>query len=168
MKKLSLTITFVVFLLISSNGTQAQTPQAKLNQLELVKQFVGTWNNETKKDTTMLVEITCFKNGAYELNNKTITKGKTISERKTLWGYDKKTGKFILGSIWNNSPDIALTVLYFTSLNTCEYYPYEYISNPEKAGSKTVYEFKSPDQFISTTYRNNKPAGISGTYNRIK
>lgn len=168
MKKLCLAITFVVFLLICSNGLQAQTPQTKLNQLELVKQFLGTWKDETKKDTTMLVEIICFKNGAFELNHRTFTKEKFISERETLWGYDKKTDKFILGSIWNNSPEIALNVLYFTSQNTCEYFPYEFISNPEKAVSKTIYEFKSPDLFTSTTYKNNKPAGVGGAYIRAK
>lgn len=168
MKKLNLTITIVVLLLICSNGIQAQPPQTKLNQVELVKQFLGTWKNETKKDTTAIVEITCFKNGAFELYYRDLAKEKIFSERKTLWGYDKNTDKCILGSIWNNSPNIILNVLYFTSKNTCEYFPYTNISNPEQATSKTVYEFKTPDIFTATLYKNNKPVGIISTYNRVK
>ncbi len=48
MKKICLTITIAVFLLICSSGIQAQTTQTKLNQVELAKQFLGTWQNYQK------------------------------------------------------------------------------------------------------------------------
>jgi len=168
MKKLSLTISICVFFLICSNRIQAQATQTKLNQIELVKQFLGTWKNETKKDTTTIVEITCFRNGALELNYKNFTKEKVLSERKTLWGYDKESDKFILGSIWDNSWNMNLNVLYFTTQSMCDYLPFKYISNPEQAPSKTVYVFKSPDLFTATSYNKNTPVGPVITYNRVK
>jgi hypothetical protein len=45
----------------------------------------------------------------------------------------------------------------FTSENTCERIPFEFISNPEQATSKAIYEFKSPDLIIKTDIVNGKP-----------
>ena len=43
MKAFFLTTMIAGFLLFCPNGTQAQTIDAKLNQVELMKQFIGTW-----------------------------------------------------------------------------------------------------------------------------
>jgi hypothetical protein len=43
MKKICFTTTIVIFLLLCTNGIQAQTTQTKLNQVELMKHFIGTW-----------------------------------------------------------------------------------------------------------------------------
>jgi hypothetical protein len=49
---------------------------------------------------------------------------------------------------------------WFTSKNACIQIPYEYISNPEQAPSKTTFEFKSPDLFIETSIQNNKVVAV--------
>ena len=46
MKKICLTTAIAVFLLFCSNGIQAQTTQTTLNQIELMKQSVGTWQKD--------------------------------------------------------------------------------------------------------------------------
>ncbi len=51
MKKMHLTIGITVFILICSTGMQAQTTQTKLNQVELMKQFIGTWQSNVGKDS---------------------------------------------------------------------------------------------------------------------
>ena len=168
MKKIFLTITIVVFLLICSSGIQAQTTQTKLNQIELAKQFLGTWQNVSENGTIQVVEITCFRNGGFEQYKKDISKEKIISEIKYLWGYDKINDKYILASIGNDKPDLNLRVIWFTSKNTCEHFPYTYISNPEQVTSKTIYEFKSPDMFTATGMKDNKPAGNTSTWTRVK
>ena len=43
MKTIRLTTIFAVFLLFCVSGVQAQTTETKLNQVELYKQFIGTW-----------------------------------------------------------------------------------------------------------------------------
>jgi hypothetical protein len=56
MKKLCLTTLIFVFLLFSFIGIQAQTTQTKLNQVELMKQWIGTWQNDIAKDTIEIWE----------------------------------------------------------------------------------------------------------------
>jgi hypothetical protein len=161
MKKICLTITIAVFLVFCINGIQAQTTQAKLNQVELAKQFLGTWKNVSESGTIQVVEIKCFRNGGFEQYKKDISKEEIISEIKYLWGYDKINDKYVLASIGNDKPDLNLRVIWFTSKNTCEYFPYNYISNPEQITSKTIYEFKSPNMFTATGMKDNKPLGTT-------
>jgi hypothetical protein len=63
MKTFCLTTMIVVFLLLCTQGIQAQTQQTKLNQAELLKQFLGTWKSEMVNDTTWAGEMKSFGNG---------------------------------------------------------------------------------------------------------
>jgi len=56
MKKFYLTTVIALFLLICSNGIQAQSDQATLNQAELMKKFLGTWQANVGKDTIEIWE----------------------------------------------------------------------------------------------------------------
>jgi hypothetical protein len=167
MKKRSLTFAGAIFLTILSNGILAQTNSSALNQVELMKQFLGNWKVELGKDTIQLTEITSFRNGGIELYSKYLYKDKIYAEHKYVCGYDKKNDKHIIATIMNNSPNLTLTTLCFTSRNTCDRLSYDYISNPDKATSKTIYEFKSPDTFIAKSMRDNKLIKTI-TYNRTK
>jgi hypothetical protein len=89
MKTFCLTTMIALFLFFCTNGLQAQTTQTKLNQVELMKQFIGTWKGETGKDTTFTIEDKSFGDG-HDVYLKTETKGKIIWEAKSLVGYDKK------------------------------------------------------------------------------
>jgi hypothetical protein len=149
MKALSLTTIIVVFLLISSNTFQAQTMQAKLNQAELIKQFIGIWKAEMGKDTIFIMEGKTFGKGL-EFYWKTDTKGKILSEGKSIMGYDKINSRIIEPQIWDSSPNIILWSGLFTSSNKYEAILLEDIGNPEKANVKWEYEFKSPDLLVCT------------------
>jgi hypothetical protein len=167
MKRTTLTIAVAVLLMICSNGILAQTTPVTLNQVELMKQFLGNWKVELGKDTIQVTEILCFRNGGFELYSKYLYKDKIYAEHKYVCGYDKKNDKHILAVIMNDNPSIGLTTLCFTSKTTCDRIPYTYISNPEQAASKTIYEFKSPDQFIANDIKNGKPIKTI-IYNRVK
>jgi hypothetical protein len=168
MKKICLTTMIDVFLLFCTYGIQAQTSQTKLNQVELMKQFIGNWKCEISKDTTNTAEVISYGNvGAIENNWTSFVKGKIIIERKTIWGYDKKNDKYIVAEISKNNEGINLSARWFTSKNTIVTIPFEYLSNPEKAITKRVSELKSPDLFIQTTIENNKPVRTV-TYTRVK
>jgi hypothetical protein len=145
---------------------QAQTTQTKLNQIELGKQFLGTWKGELAKDTFNIWEQKLFGTGM-EATIKIVTKGKIITEGKAIMGYDKKNDKLIEADLLEGS-DIMVYAFWFTSKNTCIQIPYEYISNPEKAPSKTTFEFKSPDLYIETYTQNNKVVAVYENFREKK
>jgi len=153
--KTVLTTMIAVFLLYSTNGIQAQTTQTELDQVELMKQFLGTWKTEIGKDTTQVHEYTSF-GTAIEGNIKIVTKSKILYSAKQLWGYDKKNDKTILIELGKSSPEISLYTIWFTSKNICEGIVIQDFYHPENSALKLKIEFKSPDLVIQTFMENNK------------
>lgn len=167
MKKLCLTTMITVFLLLCINGIQGQTTQTKLNQVELMKQFLGTWKgDELAKDTTIITDNTPF-GTIIEGNYKIVVKDKILDSGKQLWGYDKENDKLITAQVSISSPNIYIMAFWWTSKNTFEGVPFQDISNPENATIKWKLEFKSPDLFIQDFIQNSKVVA-SYTYTREK
>ena len=166
MKKFCLTISIAVFLLFLLNGLQAQTTATKLNQVELMKQLVGSWKSDAFQDSIWTGECKSFGYGL-EWSSKTELKGKIVKEGRSLMGYDKKNDKLIECGLSNSSPNIMLYSIWFTSANKLEEILLKDISNPEKAALIIKYEFKSPDLFTETDIMNNKIIGTY-TFHRIK
>jgi hypothetical protein len=164
MKRLCLTSTIAVFFLLWSSGMHAQTTTAKLNQVELIKQFISNWKGEVGKDTTAFWEIKSSGTGI-ECTFKYSAKGKFFMEGKQLWVYDKKIDKFILSS--TSSGIESEYALWFMSKSKSVFIPFREISNPEKATYKLETEFKSPDMFIQKTIINSNIVKAV-TYNRVK
>jgi hypothetical protein len=153
----------------AESGIEQSVPSEtskELNQVELVKQFIGTWKGEMGKDTIAIVDYTHF-GTAIEFNTKIVTKGKIISAEKGLWGYDEINDKIINAGIWNYSPNISIDAIWFTSKNIGEGVSFKYLSNPQNAPSKTKAEFKSPDIFIMSNLQNDKIVA-AWTFNRVK
>lgn len=164
-QKLCLT-TIVPLLLVSYlDIIKAQTTQPKLDQIELMKQFLGSWKCDVSKDTICYWDIKSFGTGV-EGYFKYVTKGKIVTEGKELWGYDKTNDKFILSEMVKGV-DIALYVTWFSSRNKCVMFPNNDISNSERATSKWEVEFTSPGILVETTFVNNNPVKID-TYTRVK
>lgn len=136
-------------------GTHAQIQQTNLKQIELLKQFIGTWKVDIAEDTTCFWDVRLFGHGL-EGNIKYITNGKTINEGKQLLGYDKSIDKFIDAELIKGK-EINIFALWFISKNKCVIYLYSDISNPERATFKEELEFKTPDLFLETIIVNNKP-----------
>jgi hypothetical protein len=167
MKKIYSFMVSVVFVLLFTNEIQAQTMQTGLNQVELMKQFIGTWKNETNKDTVYTAEFKPYGKGGMEFKLKSVTQGKVWLEIRQLWGYDKKSDKIIVAGLAKDSPDIMLQATWFTAKNKCEQVPLEFASNPDQAGFKVFFEIKSPDLVTRNEIVNNKSVGIE-TYTRVK
>jgi hypothetical protein len=121
-----------------------------------MKQFIGIWKGEISKDTIVTSEIKSFGTGGIEGYQTILLKDKILSEETNVWGYDKKSDKYICARIWKANPEVLLMEFRFTSKNTCERIPFECISNPERATSKAIYEFKSTDLIVKTDIVNNK------------
>ena len=140
-------------------------PSKELNQVELMKQFLGNWKAEFGKDTIAYFDQKAYGVGQ-EVFIKGTSKGKMISEGKQLWGYDKKLDKIIFASELKGQ-DLKIVALWFISINKYVGFQYSDISNPENASNKTEGEFKSPDTYVETHIVNNKPVRTD-TYTRIK
>jgi len=155
MKKTYLITAIVVFLICCVNGTQAQTTDPNLNQIELMKQFLGIWKAELGKDTIFIMEGKTFGKGL-DFYWKTYTKGNILSEGKSIMGYDKMNHRIIEPQIWDNSPNIILWSGLFTSPNIYEAILLKDLSSPERATVKWKYEFKSSDLLVCTYTVNKK------------
>ena len=166
MKTICLTTMIVVFMVLCSNGIQAQTTQTKLDQVEVFKQLLGTWTAEVAKDTNFVHEYTAFGN-AIEGNINVVTKGKVLYSVKQLWGYDKKNDKIIGVELWNSSPEIGLYSCWFSSKNVFEGVVIQDINHPENISTKVKMEFKSPNLAILTFMENNKVI-VTRNYTREK
>ncbi|MCX6328270.1 MAG: hypothetical protein NTZ85_01980, partial [Bacteroidia bacterium] len=137
----------------------------EINQVELHRQFIGSWKSESAKDTTILWDVKSYGTG-FEGYFKCITKGKIFIEGKQLWGYDKNLDKYSMSEMIKGM-DNALYSSWFIATNKCVMLSYNDISNPDNASMKYEVEFKSPDILVQTTIVNNKPVKID-TMTRVK
>jgi hypothetical protein len=119
-----------------------------------MKQWIGSWRTE---GTYLSSEIHSYGIDGFEGSQKTQVKDSILSEYKFIYGFDKKSDKYIVASISKYSPGVILMVYWFTSENICERIPFEYISNPEQATSRGKIEFKSKDLIVGTFMEKNKP-----------
>ena len=166
MKTFCLISIVAVFLLLYTNGLQAQTTHTKLDQVELLKQFLGTWKYELAKDTTIISEFTPF-GTAIEDNYQIVTKGKILDSGNELLGYDKNSDRIITARLSKSSPDIEIMSWCWTSKNIFEGVRFQDITNPQNATFIMKIEFKSPDLFVMMFTQNNKVVA-SYTYTREK
>jgi len=148
------TTAFAVLLLFISIGVNAQTAQTKLNQVELMKQFIGTWKSDFGEGSAMILEYTPYGN-AIVGNAKIVSKETALDNKKYFLGYDEKNDKIIVAILHYNAPIIEITANWFISKDIMNSVPYQYISNPENATMKWKFEFKSPDKFVISSLQNN-------------
>lgn len=157
----------VVFVLLSANITQAQNVQTGLNQVELMKQFIGTWENKSIKDTVYTAEFKPYGNGGLEFSLRGVTQGKILLEMKQLWGYDKKSDKVVIAGLMKGSPNIMLQSACFTSKNKFEQVPFEFANDPKQANFIVIFDIKSPDLVLREEKVSGKSLGTE-TYTRVK
>jgi hypothetical protein len=155
-----LTLSVAVFLLSLLNGVQAQPTTTKLNQVELMQQLLGTWKGELAKDTIMVMNWTSY-GKASEDNYKVVTKDKILYSRKAIYGYDQKYDKIVVAAIADNSPNIDLMAIWFSSKDTANLVEYEYLSNPEKSNFKMQWILITPDSAKRIVIYNNKVESVS-------
>jgi len=133
------------------NKTQAQTSATKLDQVELMKKFIGNWKGEFGDNSVFTSENKPFANGMISMSR--ITKnGEIIESVAQLFGYDSKTDKFIIAELKESSPVIEICSTWFTSANSGEII----ITNPNDAPFRFTFEFKTPDLIEQTAIQDNK------------
>jgi hypothetical protein len=165
MKKFYLTTAISVFFLLGTSGVHAQTTQPQLNQVELIKKFLGTWQASIGKDTVEVWESQLFGN-AVIINVSQIIKGKKTQDYVNNMSYDSSDGKlkgFILNTnasstTWSGSfsseKDFAGTML-----NSFK---------PETAWGKFAFVFTTPKEWIFTMHNMEGAKTFESKFTKVK
>jgi hypothetical protein len=140
-------------------------PSKELNQVELFKKFIGVWVGKPGNDTTFSWEAKPFGTGL-ETYYKVAIKGKQVTEGKQLFGYDKKTDKYIFSNLVKGM-DQEFGAIWFTSKDKFLITNFDQMSTPDQASLRVEGEFKSPVVYVEKVFYNGKPAGTH-TYNLLK
>ena len=153
--------------MVFSIKMQAQTSGESLNQIELMKQWVGNWKAEHGKDTVWTIEVKPF-NNAFEFYAKCEAQGVKVTEMewKKLIGYDEQNDRFIEAIIHNNHPELILMSLRFRTPTVVEEVDMANFAHPENAWIIRRVEFKSQDLFTWTNIVNGKVKQVS-TFKRL-
>jgi len=166
MKKFFNILLIAGFLFIGLSENQAQTTQPKLNQVELMKQFIGNWEGSQGKDTIIYWNVKAFGKGL-DIYDKFVVNGKIIIEQRQIWGYDSNLDKFI-GAILQKGQNIWIMAWWFTSNNEYVCTTYNDVSNFDNVSWKEVGDCKLlPDSLSQTTFLNGK-AVIKFGFKRVK
>ena len=165
MKACLLTTMTVVFLLCFTIGIQAQSTQTKLNQVELSKQFLGTWQANTGQDTVQMWEGKQY-GKAMITNAYMVIKGIKSDSHLSCYGYDDRDDKLKGYSLTTNA-DFATWIGVFT---TDKMFKIDGLDNfkPEIIWWKAEFEFKTPTEVI---VRNFNPDGVKTgerTFKKVK
>ena len=149
MKKFYLTTSIAAFLLICTYGIQAQTTQSQLNQVELIKKFLGTWQTSIGKDTVEVWESQLFGN-AVIITVSQIIKGKKTQNYVNNMSYDSSDGK-LKGFVLNAN---ASSTTWIGSFSTEKDFGGTMLTSfqPEKTWGKFAFVFTTPKEWIFTMH----------------
>ena len=165
MKRNYINLIVAVFLLLNSNGIQAQTTEPKLNQVESLKQFEGQWRYEMKKDSgeywdaKLLGKALVFT--VYSENM-----GKKNLMYQSSFGLDSKTGK-IMGFVIFPNADYKTWIGSFVNKNKLVVDMVENF-NPDKVSINCEFQFDSPDILTVTCFNKERVQIGFKKFNRIK
>lgn len=145
MKKAASLIGITGFLLFVSAGLQAQTTQGSLNQLELARMFLGTWEENSGNDTIGAWEGKLY-GEALEVHVYMKANATKIDSYITLFGYDRRDGKLKGCNFFPNSQ----LVTWIGAFTTGKILRIDGLDSfkPEAIWWKAEFEFISPDEVI--------------------
>jgi hypothetical protein len=162
MKSFFITLLIAMFFSISIKETLAQTTETKLNQVELMKQFIGTWKCELGKNTIYRSENKPFGTGMACIIQ-VISNGEIVDSVKQLFGYDDKTDKYIVAELIKSTSVIEIGTAWFVSEHTGKIF----ITAPDGDEPKFNFEFKTPDVIKETAMLDNNIV-VEMEFNRVK
>ena len=154
MKKLTLCFALFICNMLMVNELWSQvkadaTAVPKLNQLELVRQFIGKWQSVVGKDTTDIIEYQQFGNAIVSRCNRFI-KGKEFPLFALDAGFSAESNQLKVFVLFSSGDYVTVNCSFKTARKlTGEYLP---DFNQEVVISRFEDEFISPDEYKSTTY----------------
>ena len=154
MKILCLTPMIALFLLFSTKGIQAQTTETKLDQVELMKQYVGIWQMTVSEDTIQIFEVQQYEKAFISISYLLINDMKVFSSALNL-GYSSKENRFRGFTLWS-SGGYMTSISSFTSENK---WVGDWVRNfnPEAVTEKFEIVFDTPSSMMISEFT---PDGI--------
>jgi hypothetical protein len=148
MKKIFFTIGIAVFILICSTRMHAQTTQTKLNQVELMKQFIGKWESKVGKDS---VDVRDWQNygKAFLMIQYKLVKGQKTSQGICNIGFDSEEGNFKGFKIGLDGHYVDWIGLFTSEKIFTIYGTKNFNTGPY---GKYTFAFESPDIYTTTNY----------------
>ena len=98
MNQLTKPLLITLLILFSMNKAFTQSTETKLDQVKLMKQFLGTWEGEFGNNTFFKSENKQFAEG-FVSNSQVTTDGKIVDSIAQIYGYDRKIDKFIIAEL---------------------------------------------------------------------
>ncbi len=151
MKSSVIILIIIGFIFINISELFAQAEGVKLNQVELMKQFVGTWKGEFGDGIQIISKNKEFSNGLL-CTSDIIKNGKTIESMVQLFGYDEKVDKFIIAELKESKSVIEICSAWFSTSTKGEIV----ITNPKNAQFSFVFEFKTSDRILQQAIQDGK------------
>jgi len=149
MKKLCLTSVIAVLILFLSTGMQGQTTQPQLDQLKLMEQFLGNWQQDVGKDTVFVWEFQKFGKAIFA-NTYNIIKSQKIPFSIICYGFDKELNKF-KGYSLSSDGGYGTWIASFTSQSVYHVDAVQNL-NPDIIYEKYDCVFENPNQWTMTTF----------------
>ena len=155
----------VVFLFLYTNGIHAQTTQTKLNQVELMKQFVGTWQRDIGKDTIDGWEIQQY-DRAIVSTGYLVIKGKKSFVFTEAMSLSPKEGKFHGYTLWSNGNYGT----WIASFNSEKKWSGNWVRdfNPEAVTGKFEAVFETPTNMTLTLFNIDGVKTGEAKYSKVK
>lgn len=155
----------VVFLLIFTNGIQAQTTQTNLNQVELMSQLIGKWQATVGQDTNNIWEVKPF-GRALIITNYNVIKGIAAEPNINSIGYDDRDDK-LKGFIIDYNADFLTWIGRFTAYNILKVDAVDTFK-PEIVWWKNELEFVTPTDMIFRGFNAEGVKTVEWNYKIVK
>jgi hypothetical protein len=139
------------FVFLNKSELFAQTESVKLNQVELMKQFIGTWKGELGNGMEIISHNKEFASGLL-CTSDILKDGKIVESIVQLFGYDEKVDKFIIAELKESKPTIEICSAWFSTPTKGEII----ITNPQNALFSFTFEFLSESRILQRAIQNGK------------
>lgn len=151
MKSKFKTLLIIGFIIISFPTLFAQSEGVKLNQVELMKQFIGFWEGEFENGMSIISNNKEFASGLL-CTSDIMKDGKVIESVVQLFGYDEKVDKFIIAELKESKSEIEICSAWFSSPTKGQIV----ITNPVNAPFSFLFEFKTSNRILQQAIKDGK------------
>lgn len=165
MRTFCLTTMIAVFLLLCTDGIQAQSVAPKLDQLKLIQAWIGTWQRVIGKDSVQVLEFQQFGKG-FKQDLYLLINGKKSIQGLTSYSFSVKEDRFKVFHLMANGNYLTY-IVYFTTEKTWVQYQVQDF-NPEKILSRGEGVLDTPTNYTAVIYNSDGVKIGEGKWTKIK
>ena len=143
MRQINLVLCFSLLSCLSLN-LFAQPAEKELDQAELLKQFIGTWEADNGKDSVVVLNCTPFNNGLFCFQEDKAN-GKTYLSYKVVFGLSDDKEMIIAAA---PVPNGTMLIDFGKFVEKDKYVADRYLGNKTHVASQMEWEFLTPESFI--------------------